>query len=68
VFLDGVGNQLLGQLSGLSRGKQPPDDVVTEDVENDREQLRLDVHRMSSLAATLTCLIPGRQQPVHRAY
>jgi hypothetical protein len=23
---------------------------------------------MNSLAATLTCLIPGRQQPVHRAY
>jgi hypothetical protein len=33
-----------------------------------REQLRLGVDGMNSLATTLTGLIAGRQQPIHRTY
>ncbi len=91
---EGVGDERLGEFTGLGGRHHPPDDVAGEDVD-DHEQLVVDaplgtlqlgyvprpdlvgspgdqlgllLGRVGALAASLTVLPYGCQQPVHGAY
>ena len=87
LFVDRIGNQLFGELRGLSMSDHPTDDVAAKNIEDhvqvkarplgrslqfadvpapdfirsDREQLRLGVHRVTSLSAPITDLAVGSQ-------